>query len=155
MYDGSLLPLIVKPYIRNYKVDRTLIDSDSGHNLLFTNAYDNMGLPKKCLLLVKETFYGIMLGMSAYPLGRIDLQVILREDENTRLEFLTFEVVDFDSVYNYILGRPFLKKFMEVAHFAYSVHKVPYRRGPMTIHDDRKGVIAFDMKTLDMIMQYT
>ena len=55
-----------------------------------------------------------MLGMSAYPHGRIDLQVTLREGENSSSEFLTFEVEDFDSAYNCILGRPFLEKFMAV-----------------------------------------
>ena len=117
MFNGPLLPLIIKPYIGNYKVGRTLIDSGSGLNLLFTNTYDNLGLPRKRLLLGKEPFYGIKSGMSGYPLGRIDLQVTLREGENTKSKFLTFEVADFDLVYNCILGRPFLKKFMVVAHF--------------------------------------
>jgi hypothetical protein len=112
------------------------------------------GLPKKRLLLVKEPFYGIMSRMSAYPIGRIDLQVTLKEGENTRSEFLTFEVVDFNSAYNCILRRPFLKKFMAVTHFAYSVLKVPGPHGPMTIHGDCKGTIACDMQTLDMVRQY-
>ena len=92
--------------------------------------------------------------MSAYPLGRIDLQVTLREGKNTRSKFLTFEVADFDSVYNCILGRPFLKNFIAVSHFAYSVLKVPGPRGPMTIRGDQKGVVTYDMKALDMIKQY-
>ena len=65
-----------------------------------------------------------------------------------------FELVDFDSAYNCILGRPFLKKFMAVAHFAYSILKVPGPHGPMTIRGDYKGSIAYDMKTLDLIRQY-
>jgi hypothetical protein len=89
-----LLPLIIKPYIGNYKVGRTLIDSSSGLNLLFTNTYDNLGLPRKCLRPVREPFYRIMPGMSAYLLGRIDLQVTFKEGENTRSEFLTFKVAD-------------------------------------------------------------
>ena len=125
VYDGPLLPLIIKPYIRNYKVGRTLINSGSSLNLLFANAYDNLGLPRNRLLPVKEPFYGIMMGMLAYPLGRIDLQVTLKVGENTRSKFLTFEAVDFESAYNYILGQLVLKKFMAVAHFAYLVLKVP------------------------------
>ena len=73
LYDGPLLPLVIKPYIRNYKVGRTLIDSGSVLNLLFANTYDNLMLPRKALILVKEPFYGIMLGMLAYPLRRINL----------------------------------------------------------------------------------
>ena len=56
LYDGPLLPLIIKPYTGNYMVGQTLIDSGSGLNLLFANAYDNLGLPRKRLLLVKEPF---------------------------------------------------------------------------------------------------
>jgi hypothetical protein len=63
LYDGPLLLLIIKPYIRNYKVDRTLVNSSSGLNLLFANAYDNLGLPRKHLVPVKEPFYGIMPGI--------------------------------------------------------------------------------------------
>jgi len=77
LYDGPLLPLIIKPYISNYKVGQTLVDSGSGLNLLFATAYDSLGLPRKTLRLVKEPFYEIMPGMSAYPIGRIDLQVTL------------------------------------------------------------------------------
>ena len=111
LYDGPLLLLILKPYIGNYKVGRTLIDSGSGLNLLFTNTYDNLGLPRKRLLPGKEPFYGIMPGMSAYPLGIIDLQVTIQEGENLMSEFLIFKVADFESMYNCILGRPFLKNF--------------------------------------------
>ena len=154
LYDGPLLLLVIQPYIGNYKVRRTLINSGSELNILFANTYDNLALPRKALILVKEPFYGIMPGMSAYPLGRIDLQVTLQEGENLRSKILTFEVADFESAYNCILGRPFLKKFMVVVHFAYSVLKVSAPRGPLTIWGDHMGTMACDMKTLDMIRQY-
>ena len=53
----------------------------------------------------------IMPGMLAYPLGIVDLQVTIQEGENLRSEFLIFKVADFESMYNCILGRPFLKNF--------------------------------------------
>jgi hypothetical protein len=68
------------------------------------STYDNLALPRKALILVKEPFYKIMPGMSAYPLGKIDLQVTLQEGENLRSECLTFEEEDFESAYNCILG---------------------------------------------------
>jgi hypothetical protein len=58
---------VIKPYIRNYKVERTLIDSGSALNLLFINTYNNLSLPRKALIPVREPFYGIMPSMSAYP----------------------------------------------------------------------------------------
>ena len=68
LHDGPLLPLVIKPYIRNYKVRGTIIDSGSALHLLFTNTYDNLVLPRKALIPVKEPFYGIMSSMLAYPL---------------------------------------------------------------------------------------
>ena len=47
-----------------------------------------------------------------------------------------------------------MKKFMAVAHFAYSVLKVPGPHGPLTIYGDRKGALACNMKTLDLIKQF-
>lgn len=75
LYDGPLLPLIIKPYIGNYKVGQTLVDGGSGLNLLFANVYDSLGLPKKHLLLIKEPFYGIRLGMSAFPSRKLTSQL--------------------------------------------------------------------------------
>ena len=65
--------MVIKPYIGNYKVEQTLVDNGSALSLLFTNTYNNLAFPRKALVPVKEPFYGIMLGMSAYPQGRIDL----------------------------------------------------------------------------------
>lgn len=154
LYEGPLLPLVIKPYISNYKVGQTLIDSGSALNLLFASTFDHLGIPRKNLIPVQEPFYGIMPGMAAYPLRRIDLQVTPAEGNNLMSEFLSFEVADFDSAYNCILGRPFLKKFMAVAHFAYSALKVPGPKGPITIYGDQKGAATYSLKTLDMIMQY-
>jgi hypothetical protein len=45
--------------------------------------------------------------------------------ENKRREMLTFEVASFNIGYNYILGSPFLLKFMMVIHTAYATIKMP------------------------------
>lgn len=92
-----------------------------------------------------------MLGMLAYALERIDLQVTLQEGDNLRSKILTFEVANFESAYNCILGQSFLKKFMAVAHFAYLVFKVPELYGLLTMYSDQKGTVACYMKTLDLI----
>jgi hypothetical protein len=123
-------------------------------NLLFANTYDNLVLPMKAVIPVKEPLYGIMPGMVAYSIRWINLLVTLQEGENLRFKILTFEVANFESAYNCILGRPFLKKFMVVSHFAYSVLKVLGPHSLLTIYGDRKGVVTYDMKTLDLIKQF-
>jgi hypothetical protein len=38
---------------------------------------------------------------------------------------LTFEVASFDIRHNYIIGRPFVLKFMAVIHTGYATMKMP------------------------------
>jgi hypothetical protein len=76
-----------------------------------------------------DTFCGIIPGQASTPIGRIDLEVSCRTEENNCREMLTFVVASFDIGYNCILGRPFLLKFMAVIHTAYATVKMPSPRG--------------------------
>jgi hypothetical protein len=49
-----------------------------------------------------ETFYGVVPGKAAYPIGRVCLSVTFGIEENFHTEYLTFEVADFRSSYNAI-----------------------------------------------------
>ena len=63
-------------------------------------------------------------------------------------------MVDFESSYNCILGRPFLNKFMAVIHSAYAVMKVPGPNGPMKIEADLRQAIRCDSNVLAMAGHY-
>jgi hypothetical protein len=47
-----------------------------------------------------------------------------------------FEVASFNIGYNYILGRPFLLKFMVIIHTAYATMKILGPKGVVTIKAD-------------------
>jgi hypothetical protein len=53
-----------------------------------------------------------------------------------------FEVVDLDSPYHALLGRPTLAKFMASTHVAYLKMKMPGPRGVITIIGDYKRSMA-------------
>ncbi|KAK1680069.1 hypothetical protein QYE76_040917 [Lolium multiflorum] len=58
-------------------------------------------------------------------LGKISLDVVFGTPSNFRKEKLEFEVVDWESQYHAILGRPAFAKFMAVPHYAYLKLKMP------------------------------
>ena len=58
--------------------------------------------------------------------------------ENCRTEALEFEVVDLESPYHALLGRPMLAKFMATTHIAYLKMKMPGPNGVITITGDYK-----------------
>jgi hypothetical protein len=110
-----------------------LIDGGSSINLLYRTTMEKLGIPAIQLKPTKLTFHGIMLGHSCMPMGKIQLEVLFGEKDNHRREPIWFEVVDLNSPYHALLGRPALAKFMVVPHYAYLKMKLPGPRGVITV----------------------
>jgi hypothetical protein len=61
------------------------------------------------------------------------LEVLFGEKYNYHCEPIWFEVVDLNSPYHMLLGRPALAKFMAIPHYAYLKMKLFGPRGVITI----------------------
>jgi hypothetical protein len=117
-------PLVLDPMVAEVKLTSTL---------------RKMGLDLTNMLVPsKSPFYSIVPGNAAHPLGTVVLPVIFGTRENYRIEFIKFEVANFESSYHAILGRPALAKFMKVPHYVYFLLKMPGRSGVLTLRDDLK-----------------
>jgi hypothetical protein len=98
------------------RFSRVLIDGGSSINLLYRSSLEKLGIPLAQLKPRRLTFHGIMPGHSCTPLGKVQLDVLFRKKGNSRREPIWFEVVDINSPYHALLGRPALAKFMVVPH---------------------------------------
>jgi hypothetical protein len=119
--------------MHTYHFLRVLIDGGSSINLLYRTSMEKLEIPAIQLKPTKLTFHGIVLGHSCTPMGRIQLEVLFGEKDNYRREPIWFEVVDLNSPYHALLGRPALAKFMAILHYAYLKMKLPSPRGVITI----------------------
>nr|CAE03595.1 OSJNBa0087O24.18 [Oryza sativa Japonica Group] len=144
-------PIVVEPTIRNIKVARVLIDGGSSINLLFASALDAMGIPRSELTPTDQPFHGITPQSSSKPLGKITLPVTFGQANNFRTEQITFDVAEFDTAYNAIIGRTALAKFMAASHYAYQVLKMPGPKGTITIQGNAKLAVQCDKRSLDMV----
>jgi hypothetical protein len=115
------------------RFSRVLINGGSSINLLYRTSMEKLGIPAIQLKPTKLTFHGIVLGYSCTPMGRIELEVLFGEKDNHRREPIWFEVVDLNSPYLALLGRPALAKFMAVPHYAYLKMKLLGPRGVITV----------------------
>ncbi|WVZ76230.1 hypothetical protein U9M48_024219 [Paspalum notatum var. saurae] len=115
-------PLLVTPIVGDTRLKKVLIDGGASINVVFPRALQEMGIP-----------------LSEYPLGHIYLPVAFGTAENFRIETLRFEVPTFNCVYNTIIGRPGLAKFMAIPHYPYLVLKMPALGGTLLIRADFKG----------------
>ena len=77
-------------------------------------------------------------GKSAYPVGKIELEVAFGDEYNYRVEKLTYEVVKIRSPYHAIFGRPAYAKFMARPCYVYLQLKMLGHNGTITVHGSRK-----------------
>jgi hypothetical protein len=109
-----------------------------------------MGLNiSKILTPSKAPFYGIILGNAATPLRSVVLPVTFGTKDNYRTEYIKFEVVNFDSSYHAILGKPALAKFMAVPHYVYLLLKMPGRKGVLTVRGNLKKSYDCDQEAIE------
>jgi hypothetical protein len=118
-----------------------LIDGGSSINLLYRTSMEKLGIPAIQLKPTKLTFHGIVSGHSCTPIGQIQLEVLFGEKDNYHREPIWFEVVDLNSPYHALLGRPALAKFMAVPHYAYLKMKLPGPCGVLTVAGCYKKLI--------------
>jgi hypothetical protein len=140
-------PLVLKLVVTGSRLNKVLIDSGSGLNVLFTNTLKKMKLDITHMLTKSTSpFYGIIPGNAAIPLGSVVLPVTFGEiRKNYRTEYIKFEVADFETSYHAILDRPAIAKFMAVPHYTYLVLKMPNPAGVLSLQGDLK--ISFDCDT--------
>ncbi|KAK1603720.1 hypothetical protein QYE76_027393 [Lolium multiflorum] len=107
--------LVLEAQIGGYNMSKVFMDGGSGLNLLFANTMKAMGLTVDMLRESDTGFHGIIPTRPAYSLGKTTLDVVFGTPTNFRREKIEFEVVDWESQYHAILGRPAFAKFMEGA----------------------------------------
>ena len=75
---------------------------------------------------------------SAYPVGKIALEVYFGDDYDYRAETLWFEVVNIKSPYHALFGRVAYAKFMARPCYVYLQLKMLGHKGTITVHGNWK-----------------
>jgi hypothetical protein len=125
-------PIMHGPSTR-VKFSKVLIDNGSSINIMYRHTMRTLGITENMLQPTHTTFHGIVPGLSCSPMGKVRVDVSFGGRDNCRVENLLFEVVDLDSPYHALLGRPALAAFMASTHTAYLKMKMPGPCGPLTV----------------------
>jgi hypothetical protein len=152
--------MVLKVQIGGYNVGRVFMDAGSGINLIYARTLKAMNLSLEWLQLTDCSFHGIVPGSANHPLGKIELDVCFGDRGNFQRENLEFEVMDWPSQYNEILGRPAFAWFMAVPHYAYLMLKIlgPNRvitvKGNFEVSDTCDKEFQKIAQTFGMISEY-
>jgi hypothetical protein len=122
--------LVLEAHIGGFNMSKVFMDGGSSLNLLFASTMRAMGITVDMLKESDTGFHGIIPTSPAYPLGKISLDVVFGTPDNFRKEQIEFEVVDWESQYHAILGRPAYANFMAIPHYAYLKLKMQATMGP-------------------------
>ena len=126
------------PQVGGYKFTKVLKDGGSSINILYYETFHRMGLTDKSLKPSNTVFHGVVPGKSAYPVGKIALEVAFGDENISRAEILTFEVVKIKSPYHALFGWPAYAKLMARPCYVYLQLKIPGHKGTITVHGSRK-----------------
>jgi hypothetical protein len=140
-------PLIVCPIIKDVKLNRVLTDRGSSLNIMFLKTFDRMGLSRSLLCHSRTPFHGIVPGAAVTPVSQITLPVTFGTRENFCMETIQFEVADFKTEYNALLGCLALSKFMVIPHYTYLVLMMPGPFGIISIRGDIKQAFDYDRES--------
>ena len=127
MAGSGVLPIITAPVIYNITLYHVLVDGGAGLNVISYAAFKQLQIPES-KLTPSRPFSGVG-PHPVFPLGSITLPVTFGTEENFRTESVQFDVAKVNLLFNAIIGRSALYRFMAIAHYGYLVLKMPSPAG--------------------------
>src|SRR4051812_11318254 len=127
-------PLVLDAQIGGYDMDIIFMDGGISLNIIFTSTLHKMLIPRSVWKKSSTVIHGVVLGEAAAFLGIIELDVVFGSRRNFARHTLEFEVLDWQSQYHAILGRPAFAQFMSIPHYAYLKLKMPGSTGVITVN---------------------
>ncbi|KAK3014443.1 hypothetical protein RJ639_010088 [Escallonia herrerae] len=138
--DGVSLPhddaLVITLHIDAFQVKRILVDTGSLADIIFEDAFNQMGISTDRVKPIASSLYGFT-GASALVKGIIPLTVIAGEAPRQAVHTLDFLIVSVKSSYNGILGQTGLNKLQAVASTYHLIMKFPTSTGVGLVKGDQ------------------
>ena len=121
-------PLVIKAIVANKTIHRVLVDNGSSADIIFTSAFDKMGIGKEKLEPVNACSRGFSKE-KVLPLGSVQLVLTLGDPPCQATTTVRFLIVEAPSAYNMLLGRPSLNAIRAVPSAYHMVIKFPTANG--------------------------
>ena len=128
-------PLVIRAVVANKTVHRVLVDNGSLADIIFSSAFDKMGIEREKLEPV-STHLGGFSGEKVLPLDSIQLVLILGDPPCQATTTARFLIVDAPSAYNMLLGKPSLNAIKVIPSAYHMMIKFPTTSGVGMVQGD-------------------
>ncbi|XP_020262776.1 uncharacterized protein LOC109838768 [Asparagus officinalis] len=121
-------PLVITATINGYQVKRIMVNTGSSVDVLYTSAFDQIGIHRSHLQPCRAPLIGFT-GHSLLPEGMITLPMTLGAPPKQVIAQIQFLVIDLKSAHNIILGRTTLHSLRFIASTYHQILKFPTPNG--------------------------
>jgi len=131
-------PMVISIEVAEYGIGKVLVDQGSSINILYWKTFRKMNLSEDLIVPYNEQIVGFS-GEGVNTRGYLDLRTRIgsrRDGREVRVKFL---LVEANTSYNVLLGRPFLNAFGAIVSILHLIMKFPSDKGTIcTVHADQQ-----------------
>ncbi|XP_020235769.1 uncharacterized protein LOC109815456 [Cajanus cajan] len=125
-------PVVISAIVMGYNVKRVLIDQGSSADILFWEAFEGMKIPNDRLIPYAGTLVGFA-GDQVIARGYADLETNFGEGVQMKTVVVRYLVVNAQSSYSILIGRPTLNKLGAVVSTSHLKVKYPLPNGTVGV----------------------
>jgi hypothetical protein len=115
--------MVIIEHISKWDVTRVLVDNGSQVEILFLSTFEQMGFDRKQMKEASKPLYGFGR-RKIETICSVSLPISFDSLRNARTEYITFDVVEMNYLYNAIFERGLLNTFKAALHSLYLYLKV-------------------------------
>lgn len=117
-------PMVITTMIARSQVRKVLVDQGSSTNILYWKTFTQMEISEDAIMPFNEQIVGFA-GERVDTRGDVDLRTSLGVDKNAKELKVRFLLVDAETLYNVLLGRPCLNAFGAIVSTPHLALKYP------------------------------
>ncbi|XP_020266231.1 uncharacterized protein LOC109841696 [Asparagus officinalis] len=135
-------PLVITTTINGYQVKRIMVDTGSSMDVLYTNAFEQMGIDRSRLQPCRVPLISFT-GHSLLPEGVITLPMTLGAPPKQVTTQIQFLMMDMKSAHNVISGQTALHSLRAIASTYHQVLKFPTPNGVGVVQSSQKEARSY------------